>query len=117
MIARSASSTRSRAAAASSGSPPSAILPSELIFDVQAERAGGTLRDGYTVDQVYGLVGEAWCFSHEIQKGTGPIQMEDFGEALDAMRAGLDELSEDKSAASRSVEPREIEVCEGCDAR
>ena len=43
--------------------------------------------------------------------------MEDFGEALDAMRVGLDELSEGKSAASRAVEPREIEVCEGCDAR
>ena len=93
------------------------VLPSELIFDVQAERAGGTLRHGYTVDQVYGLVGEAWCFSHEIKKGTGPIQMEDFGEALDTVRVGLAELSEGKSAASRSVEPRETEVCERCDAR
>ena len=93
------------------------VLPSELIFDVQAERAGGTFRRGYTVDQVYGLADEAWCFSHQIQKGTGPIQMEDFGEVLDAMREGLAELSEGKSAASRAVESREIEVCERCDAR
>lgn len=89
------------------------VMPSELIFEVQAERAGGTLRDGYTVDQAYGLVPEAWRPSIALKEGGGPIKMEKFDEVLDAMRLGLEELAEGKPTESREVNACAIEPSDG----
>lgn len=74
------------------------VIPSELLFDVQAEGAGGAFRSGYTVDAVYGLVSDAWRHSHELRESTEPVRMEDLGAVLASMRVSMDGLSEAKAA-------------------
>lgn len=93
------------------------VIPSELLFDVQAEGAGGAFHSGYTVDEVYGLVSDAWRQSHELRESTGPVQMEDLGAVLAAMRVSMDELREAKAAEAAGVGKSEVIPDDGRDAR
>lgn len=91
-----------------------AVLPLSMAWDFSVEGNGMSNRwGGYTVDEVYGIVGSMWQPSFEIQEGTTQDVREDYSAALEQVRAAAKARDE---AARPSLKEAAEQSRASCDA-
>ena len=80
-----------------------AVLPLSMAWDFSIEGNGSSNRwGGYTVDEVYGLVGSMWQSSFGFVTSLQPAVREDYALALEQARAA----AKSRDEAARQEEPR-----------